>query len=263
MVAARQREVAERRGSSAFRDSLFRCASAKPAMSPMASTDGLAGEGDLVLYSLDFQQLMLSPANSAICPEATGRDEFDVPQDEFDLPMCDYWGALPVSRRAPRPCSCLAASLRSHACLTRCAAPRCPTLILRVRARAAYAEADQLAGPSSDGMYRRLLLQGCRSIEIDCWDGDDGEPMVTHGRTLCTRVKFELVVQAIADTAFVTSPLPVSISLEVSAPRRGLFLRNRTAPSADLNRFRPSAQLLVAGALLARPAEADRAHDRP
>lgn len=29
-----------------------------------------------------------------------------------------------------------------------------------------YAEGDQLAGISSDAMYRRVLLQGCRSIEV-------------------------------------------------------------------------------------------------
>ena len=42
-------------------------------------------------------------------------------------------------------------------------------------------DADQLAGRSSTDQYRRLLLSGCRSVEIDCWDGDDGEPIVTHG----------------------------------------------------------------------------------
>ena len=68
---------------------------------------------------------------------------------------------------------------------------------------------------ANNAMHRRLLPQGCRSIEIDCWDGEGGEPEVTHGHTLCSRVKFDLVARAVAECAFVASSLPVSISLEV------------------------------------------------
>ena len=78
---------------------------------------------------------------------------------------------------------------------------------------------DQLAGRSSAEMYARLLLQGCRSVELDCWDGDNGEPLITHGMTLCTKVSFESVVEAIRDKAFVTSSLPVSLSLEMHCSR--------------------------------------------
>ena len=64
-------------------------------------------------------------------------------------------------------------------------------------------------------MYRRILLDGCRSVEIDCWDGNDGEPEVTHGNTLTTTCKLQDVLQAMAETAWDVSALPVSISLEM------------------------------------------------
>ena len=79
---------------------------------------------------------------------------------------------------------------------------------------------DQLAGTSCVDMYRRVLLAGCRSVELDVWDGEEGEPIVTHGRTLCTKVKFEACVKAIAEAAFVNNPYPVSISLEIRCSRR-------------------------------------------
>ena len=40
-------------------------------------------------------------------------------------------------------------------------------------------ETSQLSGTSSDDIYKRVLCQGCRSVELDCWDGANGEPMIT------------------------------------------------------------------------------------
>lgn len=50
-----------------------------------------------------------------------------------------------------------------------------------------YLEGNQLISVVSAAMYARLLLQGCRSLEIDLWDGPDGEPTVTHGNTVRER----------------------------------------------------------------------------
>jgi len=53
-------------------------------------------------------------------------------------------------------------------------------------------------------------------VEIDCWDGPRVDsPLVTHGHTFCTTEHFSEVANAISDCAFVTSDLPVILSLEM------------------------------------------------
>ena len=45
----------------------------------------------------------------------------------------------------------------------------------------------------------------CFFFSVDCWDGPDGQPIITHGHTLVSRIKFVEVVRAIKDNAFVAS----------------------------------------------------------
>ncbi|XP_036145410.1 1-phosphatidylinositol 4,5-bisphosphate phosphodiesterase isoform X2 [Monomorium pharaonis] len=80
-----------------------------------------------------------------------------------------------------------------------------------------YLSGRQIGGKSSVEMYRQVLLAGCRCVELDCWDGkgeDEGEPIITHGKAMCTDILFKDVIYAIRDTAFVTSEYPVILSFE-------------------------------------------------
>lgn len=77
-----------------------------------------------------------------------------------------------------------------------------------------YLTKDQLTGDSSTEPYIRALKQGCRCVELDCWDGDRGEPVIYHGHTLTSKVPFVEVIQTINEYAFTTSPYPVILSLE-------------------------------------------------
>ncbi|XP_011874152.1 PREDICTED: 1-phosphatidylinositol 4,5-bisphosphate phosphodiesterase-like isoform X1 [Vollenhovia emeryi] len=79
-----------------------------------------------------------------------------------------------------------------------------------------YLSGRQFGGKSSVEMYRQVLLAGCRCVELDCWDGkgEDEEPIITHGKAMCTDILFKDVIYAVRDTAFVTTEYPVILSFE-------------------------------------------------
>uniref|UniRef100_A0AAY4DNZ7 Phosphoinositide phospholipase C n=1 Tax=Denticeps clupeoides TaxID=299321 RepID=A0AAY4DNZ7_9TELE len=77
-----------------------------------------------------------------------------------------------------------------------------------------YLTGDQLLSHSKTDMYAWVLQAGCRCVEVDCWDGPDGEPMVQHGYTLTSKITFKSVVETINKYAFINNEFPVILSIE-------------------------------------------------
>jgi len=77
-----------------------------------------------------------------------------------------------------------------------------------------YLVGNQLTGQSSTEQYITVLRNGCRCVELDCWDGDDGQPIIYHGHTLTSKITFENVIVAINHYAFYSSPYPIILSIE-------------------------------------------------
>ncbi|KAH8664263.1 phosphatidylinositol-specific phospholipase C [Xylariales sp. PMI_506] len=78
-----------------------------------------------------------------------------------------------------------------------------------------YLLGRQVADTSSIEGYITALVKGCRSIEIDCWDGPDGQPLVQHGFALTNAISFREVINIVNKYAFVASHFPLWVSLEV------------------------------------------------
>jgi phosphatidylinositol phospholipase C delta len=89
-----------------------------------------------------------------------------------------------------------------------------------------YLTGRQIKGKSSIEGYVDALMYGCRCVEVDCWDGHDGQPIVVHGRTFTTSISFREVINTINRNAFRKTSYPLFISLEVhcTAPQQQIMV---------------------------------------
>lgn len=78
-----------------------------------------------------------------------------------------------------------------------------------------YLSGRQIGDESSIEPYIRTLQKGCRCIEIDIWSNSENYPEVRHGRAFTSAVSLESVLRMIDKYAFIVSPWPLIISLEI------------------------------------------------
>jgi len=78
-----------------------------------------------------------------------------------------------------------------------------------------YLKGHQLYGDSSVEMYAYAINLGCRCVELDCWDGPNNEPKITHGMTFTSDILFKDVLKNIKDNAFKKTESPFFLSIEM------------------------------------------------
>jgi hypothetical protein len=73
--------------------------------------------------------------------------------------------------------------------------------------------------PSIEG-YQRALENGCRAVEIICWDGPNGRPIISHAKTLASSLEAEDLLKFLSRQAFKHSDMPLILFLEVHCSKQ-------------------------------------------
>ncbi|CAF1340973.1 unnamed protein product [Adineta steineri] len=77
-----------------------------------------------------------------------------------------------------------------------------------------YLQNNQVFGDCTPETYVHALRTGCRAVELDCYDGENMEPLVYHGNTITVPVSFKDILLAIETVAFTASPYPLFLNIE-------------------------------------------------
>eukprot|EP00966_Prymnesium_polylepis_P064705 1501084-Prymnesium_polylepis.1 len=116
-------------------------------------------QADVALSLQQFSLQLLAPKNDAVVPL-----DHAAPAGDLNQPLAHYWTACSHS---------ISAVIRIVGFCTPGRIDRWFELLCLF--------GDQLTGVSTEDCYNRQLVQGCRFVEINCWDGESLTPMVTHG----------------------------------------------------------------------------------
>ena len=77
-----------------------------------------------------------------------------------------------------------------------------------------YLTGHQLKGDSSIKMYSLSMLQGYRLVELDCYNGEKDDIIITHGYTLVSKIHLVDILHELKENAFTKSSMPVILSIE-------------------------------------------------
>jgi len=80
-----------------------------------------------------------------------------------------------------------------------------------------YLDGNQINSNCNIEMYYCAIKNGCRLLELDCWDGRNGEPdepIITHWYFMVGELNFKEVLINIKQWAFKKSEFPVILSVE-------------------------------------------------
>jgi len=77
-----------------------------------------------------------------------------------------------------------------------------------------YLEGRQVGGTASLWQYVEVLHRGCRCVEIDCWNGPHGDPVVRHSLASYPWLNFGEVIRTCKEHAFKTNSYPLILSIE-------------------------------------------------